>query len=68
MTPQEISTIQARIAEIDAILASGTSSSTLDGTTISFDLPAMRHERDELRRKLESGNKPKRNAFNVKLG
>lgn len=68
MTPQEIATTRTRIAELDAIIASGTNSSTLDGTTISFDLQAMRQERDELRRKLETGNKPRRNAFNVKLG
>lgn len=68
MTPQEIAITRARIAELDAILSSGASSSTLDGTTISFDLAAMRQERDELKTKLQTGNKPRRNAFNVKLG
>lgn len=45
MTP---ATAQTRIDEIDAILASGVSSVTHNGRTITYDLPAMRRERDRL--------------------
>lgn len=68
MTPQEIATIRARIKTIDSQLASGASSSTLDGTTISWDFAALRTERDELRRKLPADATRKKTAFNVKLG
>jgi hypothetical protein len=47
--------IDSRIAEIDAILASGASSVTVDGTTSSYDLEHLRKERLELLRRKESG-------------
>ena len=68
MTAQELATIRARIAEIDSILSSGASSSTIDGTTINFDFAQLRTERDELRRKLPNDNTRRRSAFNVNLG
>jgi hypothetical protein len=68
MTAQEIAIIRARIAEIDSILSSGASSSTIDGTTINFDFAQLRTERDELRRKLPNDTTRRRSAFNVNLG
>ena len=68
MTAQELATIRARIAEIDSILSSGASSSTIDGTTINFDFAQLRTERDELRRKLPNDTSRRKTAFNVKLG
>jgi hypothetical protein len=40
---------QARLDELDAILASGASSMTEDGRTVQWDLKAARLERDALR-------------------
>lgn len=39
----------ARLAEIDAILASGVQESAGDGVRVVYDLAALRLERDELR-------------------
>jgi hypothetical protein len=64
----EIARARARIAEIDATLATGATSSTLDGTTITYDFDALRREREELRRLLPSDRPRKQTAFNVKLG
>lgn len=47
--------IDSRIAEIDAILASGASSVTVDGTTTSYDLKQLTKERMELLKRKESG-------------
>ncbi len=68
MTAQEIATIRSRIAEIDSILSSGASSSTIDGTTINFNFAELRTEREELRRKLPNDTTRRKTAFNVKLG
>lgn len=53
--PTSTGDIDSRIAEIDAILASGASSVTVDGTTSSYDLEHLRKERLELLRRKESG-------------
>lgn len=55
MTEQERLTITTRVAEIDAILASGASSVTVDGTTTAYNLRELRAERLELLKQLESG-------------
>lgn len=68
MTAQEIATIRARIVEIDSILSSGATSSSIDGTTVNFDFASLRTERDELRRKLPNDPNRRKSAFNVKLG
>jgi hypothetical protein len=65
-TEEEIAAINARILEIDSILSSGSSSSTLDGTTVSYDLESLRKEREELRSRLTSDKR--RRAFGVRLG
>jgi hypothetical protein len=65
-TTEEIAAINARILEIDSILSSGSSSSTLDGTTVSYDLESLRKEREELRSRLTSDKR--RRAFGVRLG
>ena len=65
-TTEEIAAINARILEIDSILSSGSSSSTLDGTTISYDLESLRKEREELRSRLTTDKR--RRVFGVRLG
>ena len=52
--------IEARIAEIDAVLTSGASSVTVDGTTTMYDHRALRAERQRLEVQLQSGGKRRR--------
>lgn len=60
MTPEEITAINARIAEIDVILQSGASSVTVDGTTTMYDHRALRAERQRLETQIQSGGKRRR--------
>lgn len=53
--PTSTGDIDSRLAEIDAILASGASSVTVDGTTTSYDLAHLAKERLELLKRKESG-------------
>jgi hypothetical protein len=60
MTPEEITAIETRIAEIDAVLQSGAASVTVDGTTTSYDHKALRAERQRLETQLRAGTKRRR--------
>jgi len=53
MTP---ATAQTSIDAIDAVLARGVSSWTHNGRTSTYDLPAMRRERDRLQAYLNRQN------------
>lgn len=53
--PTTTGDIDDRLAEIDAILASGASSVTVDGTTSTYNLEQLRKERLELLKRKESG-------------
>jgi len=57
-------TAQARIDFIDEVLAQGFSSVTHNGRTVTYDLPAMRRERDRLQGYLNKG----RGGRNVRKG
>jgi hypothetical protein len=52
--------IEQRIAEIDAVLTSGASSVTVDGTTTMYDHRALRAERQRLETQIQSGGKRRR--------
>lgn len=51
LTPEQT----ARLAALDARLASGVSSATFRDRSTSYDLDAMRRERDELRQLQSAG-------------
>ena len=55
---------QTRIDEIDVILARGASSVTHNGRTVTYDLAAMRRERDRLQAWLNRGSAGK----NIRTG
>lgn len=62
------STIRERIARIDAILASGTTSSSLDGVTITWNHEQLRRERAALEKQLPgSAKKQRRSIFNCRF-
>lgn len=46
----DVATAQARIAEIEAILAAGVSSESINGRSVAYDLKALEAERDRLSR------------------
>jgi len=46
------SELQARLDEIEAILARGVSSASIDGLRTDYDLDALAKERDRLERRL----------------
>jgi hypothetical protein len=53
--PTTANDIDDRLGEIDAILASGATSVTVDGTTSTYNLEQLRKERMELLTRKESG-------------
>lgn len=66
MDAEEKAKLEARLAEIDTILASGASSVTVDGTTTSYSLRDLRSERTELTKRLATGGSAKRRPFILK--
>ena len=50
-------TAQKRIDSINEVLAHGFSSVTHNGRTVTYDLPAMRRERDRLQAFLNKGSR-----------
>lgn len=63
-TPQDI---RDRIADIDAILQSGVTSTTVDGETTAFDHASLRRERQTLQEQLGTKRK-RRRVFNLNMG
>ncbi len=72
LVAQSVSQTVDRLAEIDAILASGASSVTVDGTTTAYDLRALERERLELLKRQQQGTNTgtRRRAYSIrpKLG
>lgn len=59
--------LRQRLADIDAILQSGVSQTTVDGVSTTFDLTSLRRERQEIQAKL--GERRTRNrVFNLNMG
>ncbi|MFO0383227.1 MAG: hypothetical protein ACK506_16110 [Pirellula sp.] len=59
--------LQQRLSDIDAILASGTSSIQIDGVDVAFDFEQLKNERAKIEREL--GKKPRKPmAYRVNLG
>jgi polyphosphate kinase len=58
----------ARIAELEAILQSGVSSYTNDGTTVSHDLGEVRKELRRLRAEDDTVGNKRPQSFTVNLG
>lgn len=59
--------LQQRLADIDAILASGSTSIQLDGVTVSFDHAELKNERARIERDLGKRTR-KPVAYRVNLG
>lgn len=59
-TAPETGSIAARIAEIDAVLATGAASVTVDGTTTAYSMKDLRAERQELQKQLQTGGSRRR--------
>lgn len=59
--------LQQRLSDIDAILASGTSSIQIDGVDVAFDFEQLKNERAKIERELgKKTRKPM--AYRVNLG
>lgn len=67
MTPSMSSVRRTRIAEIEAMLASGVTSTTVDGQSASFDLESLRRELRRLK-ELEGIQRPRQKVTNIFLG
>lgn len=59
--------LKEKLAQLDAWLASGASSVTVDGVTVSVDPEQLRIERASIERQLGSTNR-KQTAYRVNLG
>lgn len=57
----------ARIAELEALLQSGVTSTSINGTTTTVDLSEIRRQLDILRRTddTQAGNKPRMSSIRV---
>lgn len=60
--------VRARISEINALLASGARTVTLDGVTITYDFESLERERSNLLKQLPGGKPTRRSVFRVNLG
>lgn len=60
--------IRDRLDEIDEILETGVSSVSVDGTSTTFDLAALRRERQTLRQKLPEYRARRPRASRINLG
>lgn len=60
--------IQARIDQIDEDLASGVTSTSTDGTTVSVNLESLRAERRRLQRLLDKPTLPRNMRVNLRHG
>lgn len=65
---QSTTELRARLNEINAILASGAKSVTLDGVTITYDFEALERERSNLLKQLPGGRPTRRTVFRVHMG